>query len=135
MANPSAKKLPDHHRTLTHAEWQAEAEARFGKDPMRWAFKCPVCGYVATLQDWKDAGAKSEHAAFSCVGRWLPGSGEAFTGKPGGTRGPCNYAGGGLFRINPVHVSHEGGETSVFEFATPEEVLAKRVEKAGQGEA
>jgi len=35
--------------------------------------------------------------------------------------GPCNYAGGGLFRINPVSI--DGRELGVFEFAA-EEVAA-----------
>ena len=37
--------------------------------------------------------------AFSCVGRFT-GAGPAMKGQPG----PCNYAGGGFFKLNPVTV-------------------------------
>lgn len=131
-----SERPPSHQtprRSLNRVQWVQEAEARFGPDPKRWAFKCPVCGHVATLQDWKDAGAPETAAMFSCVGRWLPGGGEAF-GKSR-TTGPCNYAGGGLFRLNPVSVNDGEAVHQVFEFATPEEVLAARGRKeAGEGE-
>jgi hypothetical protein len=101
--------------TMTEAEWNAEGERLFGPDQLKWKFVCPACGHIASVQDWKDAGAKSEAAAFSCVGRWLAWCRDAFESGPG----PCNYAGGGLFRLNPVHV----GEHQVFAFAV--EVVAE----------
>lgn len=107
---------------MTHAEWLAEAEKRFGKDPMNWKFVCPSCGHVASVADWKAAGAPSTAAAFSCVGRWLTKAKDAFTDKG---KGPCNYAGGGLFRINPVAVTFpDGVEHQAFAFAEPEVVNA-----------
>jgi hypothetical protein len=98
-------------KVMTLAEWNAEGERRFGPDRMQWKFVCPVCGHVASVQDWKDAGASETEVAFSCVGRHIPGSRQAF-GKIVGD-GPCTYAGGGLFRFNPVEV--EGHK--VFDFA------------------
>lgn len=86
---------------MTHAEWEAEGERRFGPDKMTWRFVCPACGHVAATSDWRDAGAKTNNVAFSCVGRWLPKQRQAF-GERG--PGPCNYAGGGLFAINPLEV-------------------------------
>lgn len=94
----------------TDDEWQAEGVKRFGEDRMTWRFVCPSCGHVASVQDYKDAGAPSEAVAFSCVGRWLPNPSEMCV-KPG----PCNYAGGGLFGLNPVEI--EGRESRVFAFA------------------
>lgn len=91
-------------------QWQAEGARRFGPDPMTWRFVCPSCGYVASVQDYKDAGAPESAVAFSCVGRWLPRCVEMFQ-KPG----PCNYAGGGLFGLNPVEI--EGREARIFAFA------------------
>ena len=100
---------------MTHAEWVAEATRRFGADPLKWRFVCPSCGHVAAVQDWKDAGAPSECAAFSCVGRWMKTTKEAFR-KDGG---PCNYAGGGLFKLNPVKVTMpDGSENVAFDFAS-----------------
>lgn len=103
----------------TKAEWQARAVELFGDDPLAWRFVCPSCGYVAAVSAWRDAGAPENTVAFSCVGRWIPGtSGEATFRKEGG---PCTYAGGGLFRINPVCVvDPDGKEHQVFAFAAPD---------------
>ena len=99
---------------MTHAEWLAEAERRFGKDSMKWKFVCPSCEHVASTQDYKDAGAKPENVGFSCVGRWLDKKDAAFEKKGG----PCNYAGNGLIHLNPICVVLEGGkETHAFAFA------------------
>lgn len=105
-------------RRLSIAEWRAEGAKRFGEDSLNWRFVCPSCGHVASIKDWRDAGASEGAAAFSCVGRFTkdPPS-DAFGGK----KGPCNYAGGGLFRLNPVIVTVEDGkEIQVFEFAEQE---------------
>lgn len=89
---------------MTKNEWKAEGERRFGKNMMKWRFVCPACGHVASTQDWKDAEASENTVAFSCVGRYLSKTPrEAFAAdktKPG----PCNYAGGGLFGLNPLEV-------------------------------
>ena len=92
---------------MTKAEWKAEGERRFGKDIMKWRFVCPSCGHVASLQDWKDAGAPANAAAFSCVGRWLGEAREAFFVADKTKPGPCNYAGGGLIGLNPLEVDGE----------------------------
>lgn len=104
-------------RRLTLEEWNAEGGRRFGKDQMKWCFICPSCGYVATPEDYKGAGASSNAVAFSCVGRWSGAMDkDAFATKKG--HGPCNYAGGGLIGINPVTVVHpDGKEHQIFEFA------------------
>lgn len=103
-------------QTITYnskAEWEAEAKKRFGSNWMEWKFVCPACHYEQTPADYKEAGLKSTMVAFSCVGRGLKNRREAFAkGK-----GPCNYAGGGLFRLNPVTVIEEGEEHHVFDFA------------------
>jgi hypothetical protein len=112
--------------TYTLEEWTAKGIELFGEDRLRWKFVCPVCAHVTLVQDWKDAGAPVEAAAFSCVGRWsTPNPVVAFgnTG-PNGIRGkgPCNYAGGGLFGLNPITVTHaDGHSTQTFAFA--EEIL------------
>lgn len=97
---------------MTQDEWRAEAVKRFGSDPMEWRFVCPACGHVAAVKDWKAIGATEGEVAFSCVGRHMDKSREAFTEKK--QSGPCNYAGGGLFRLNPVEVD---GHERVFAFA------------------
>ena len=101
-------------RHITEEEWIAEGKKLFGDDKMAWKVKCPSCGHVQSVKDYKDAGASSGMIAFSCIGRVLN------TDKTIGdkTGGPCNYAGGGLFRLNPVHVKSDDGEVhEMFEFA------------------
>ena len=90
--------------------WHAEAARLFGDDQLKWRFVCPSCGHVAAVEDWKDAGAPPTAVAFSCVGRWT-GSTKTLGQKPG----PCNYAGGGLFGLNPVSIAGVG---RAFAFAT-----------------
>jgi len=98
---------------MTYEEWQAEGTRRFGEDRSKWKFICPSCGYVASVQDWKDANASEGAVAFSCIGRFLDSDKEMGT-KDGG---PCNYAGGGLFALNPIKIVQEEGESRIFDFA------------------
>jgi hypothetical protein len=104
-------------RTVTYDEWHAEGRRRFGDDEAQWQFICPSCGHIAKAQDWIDLGAQSA-IAYSCVGRWTPAPKRMFN-RPG----PCNYAGGGLFALNPVQVVDGDVVMHVFEFADvlPEE--------------
>ena len=110
----------------TEAEWKAEGERRFGPDMMKWRFQCPICGNVASTEDYRpyaDKGATANSATCECIGRYTgarPALGER---KPG--EKPCNYAGYGLFRLSPVRVVvEEGKEIHCFAFAeaTPESV-------------
>ena len=82
---------------------------------------CPVCGHIATAAEYYAAGARIEAAGFSCIGRWIGGR-PAF--EKGG-KGPCNYTGGGLFKLNPwTVIIEDGGEHHVFAFAEVEAVAA-----------
>jgi len=84
-----------------------------------WKFKCPVCGHVQGFKDFLALGVPEEEArsvtGFSCIGRWMDKARDAF--EEG--EGPCNYAGGGLFALNPVtvHVPEGHDDYTVFEFA------------------
>ncbi len=100
--------------TMTHKEWNEEAIKRFGPDPKKWKFICPSCGYIASVQEWKDAGASDGEIAFSCIGRRLRSEKTIFDK----TGGPCNYTGGGLLGLNPVTVMFEDNTTmDAFAFA------------------
>lgn len=115
---------------IPYAEWLDEARRLFGDDSRRWRFVCPVCKHVASVQDWHDAKAPESAIAFSCVGRWAGAKRDAFGLNaekvkrgdlpPAEGNGPCNYAGGGLFALNPVKVDRDGEVHSMFAFATPE---------------
>jgi hypothetical protein len=91
---------------MTQGQMEAEAIKRFGPDPLAWRFVCPSCGHIASIRDWKNVGAPPNAAGFSCVGRWN-GSKQKMLTKKGG---PCNYAGGGLFQLNPQPIVDETGE-------------------------
>jgi predicted RNA-binding Zn-ribbon protein involved in translation (DUF1610 family) len=100
---------------LSSAEWDAEARRLFGPDPRDWRFVCPSCGHVAAVRDWRAAGAPRDAVAVSCVGRWLEQRQAAFSGGPG----PCDYAGTGLFKLNPVRVKSGDRVWHMFAFADP----------------
>lgn len=112
----------DKTTTLTQSEWSKRGEALFGHDRMLWRFVCPSCGYAAIADDWRAAGAKEGEVAFSCVGRRLQNPIEAFPKEKG--NGPCTYAGGGLFQINPIEVQLDDGHSvRLFAFDEPVEII------------
>lgn len=106
-------------RDITYAEWITEAKQKFGADVDAWRFVCPACKHIQCIADMKGAGVPETAWAFSCMGRWTDSPRQAFVAKrDAGKLGPCNYAGGGLFAINPVHVIMPDGEKrDTFEFA------------------
>jgi hypothetical protein len=106
--------MGDERLTVSLEEFHATARARFGNDPMGWRFVCPSCGHIAAVRDWKGAGAPEGAVAFSCVGRWLGADGDRTFRRQGG---PCNYAGGGLFPLNPVRVVGLDQDVHVFALA------------------
>lgn len=102
---------------MNRAQWFAEGVRRFGADQMAWKFVCPSCGHVATVQDWKDAGASEPDVGFNCIGRFK-GDPEV-TAKAAFRRagGPCNYTSGGLFKIHELEVAYNGVNHPMFRFA------------------
>jgi hypothetical protein len=92
-------------RTLTQAELITEARARFGADPLAWAFQCPSCQDIATGADFREALAEHPRRNLSsgedviasdllgqeCIGRTLG----ALDRKPYEGRG-CDWAAYGL---------------------------------------
>jgi len=92
-------------RELTKEEWLAEGKELFGDDQSKWKFVCPACGHVASVKDWRDAGASDGEIAFSCIGRRLEKKRGAFESKG---KGPCDYTQGGLFKLCKTIVDGEG---------------------------
>ncbi len=98
-------------------EWLAEGRRRFGPNFTDWRFICPICGNVASGQEFKDAGAPPNRMYQECIGRYRPnpvrglGVGEERTG------GPCDYAGYGLIQVSPITVTHPDGKRAMaFDF-------------------
>jgi len=103
----------------TKDEWTAEAIRRFGPEKWNWKFVCPGCGHVASMQDWKDAGASIRTVGFSCVGRYLETGCRSWLHDKG--PGPCDYTTGGLICISPVRVRFDDGTLqNYFDFAPAE---------------
>lgn len=102
--------------------WRAEGERLFGEDVTKWKYKCPMCGHVAAVQDFIDAGLDGQEAANSayceCIGRYT-GKGSPKKGDSSG----CNWAGYGLFGIphgGVIVMTGEGSGQHIFEFAEVE---------------
>lgn len=103
---------------ISHADWLKKAKELFGDDTQEWVFKCPMCKHEASVAEYQAAGADEGEVGFSCIGRHLEGRSAMYSEGPG----PCDYAGGGLFRLNPVHVVMDDECTrETFEFGAPRE--------------
>lgn len=105
---------------MTHAEWLAEAERRFGPQARNWRFACPACGHEATCADFKALGADPSRAAVECIGRvhnelGTPGK----RGRHADGVQPCDWAAFGLLGTisGGVIVERDGGTTNAFAFA------------------
>ena len=109
-------------KKLTRDEWLALGKKLYGDDVEQWKVRCPMCGHVAKVLDFKDAGADGPDSAFvECNGRYT-GKGSPKEGDSSG----CNWAAYGLFGIpksNAYLVEFEDGSTSAcFPFADDPEV-------------
>lgn len=105
---------------LTFDAWIAEGEQLYGQDRDAWQFVCPSCGNVQSIADFKrlprfPADVDPRNVAnYSCIGRW---AGAGHVPMLSGKR-PCNYAGGGLFGLNPQKVTTPDGVAhQLFAFA------------------
>jgi hypothetical protein len=99
--------------------WLEEGKRRFGEDFMLWKFVCPVCKNVASLADFRAAGAADPNSATQeCIGRYRKERAHPFGQGSDKVTQPCDYAGYGLFRLSPVRVvQSDGRETHSFAFA------------------
>lgn len=108
-------------KVMTQSEWMEEGKHRFGKDYMEWKFQCPMCGHVASIREFKDAGADSPNCAYQeCIGRYT-GKGSPKKGDSSG----CNWAAYGFLGIpngkGVIVVSDDDGiGTECFGFAESE---------------
>jgi hypothetical protein len=107
---------------LTHSEWLKESEKRYPDGNV--AFICPVCKHRQTVSEYRSVNAPDGTIGFSCIGRFLDTCRAAFGGPGAGKErsGPCDYAGGGLFPLNPITIvckKPDGSEEEIqiFDFA------------------
>ena len=97
---------------ITEDEYFKAGEKRFGPNRREWVFTCPLCKVSTKAQEWLDHDAEGM-IAFSCIGR-VRGSDQGLFTDPIKAIG-CNYAGGGLFLLNPVFIID----------SDPDEILAR----------
>lgn len=123
--------------TYTQAELLAEAKARFGDDPLDFAFQCPSCGDIATIREFKDAG-DAQMAGQGCIGRLLgalAGPRAKGSGKRTAKRG-CDWCAFG-FIPGPWEITFPDGHTArAFPLAPapPKTPVSKPGQKPGTGE-
>ena len=105
------------YRKLTQAELLAESEARFGDDPLNWAFQCPNCGDIATARDFPEG--SRERIGQECVGRHrgaLRGPAGRNDGRGEADRG-CDWCAYGLIGGPWSVVMPDGREVGSFPLA------------------
>lgn len=101
---------------ITYKTWLEEAKKRY-KTSKEIRFKCPVCGHIATVAEYDEAGAPNGAIGFSCIGRYLnAGPIKRAFGNESKHKlpGPCDYTGGGLIGLNPIRVIFDDGSDSTF---------------------
>jgi hypothetical protein len=101
---------------ISREEWLEEGKKRFGEAMLFWKFVCPICKTVIEARDYKKAGAPPSAIGFNCIGRYLKSPQKAFGDKKIIKGQPCDYTGGGLFKLNPVEVDCDGQIIRVMEF-------------------
>lgn len=79
---------PKENGFMKFSDWKAKLIERFGENPENWKFKCPVCGHVQSMKDFKDIGKDINLAYYNCIGRYDK------------EKGGCDYTSGGLFCLN-----------------------------------
>lgn len=53
----------------TFDDWEQEGQRLYGADRLAWRFRCPACGNVQTMRQFKDAGLVPNLAYLHCASR------------------------------------------------------------------
>lgn len=104
--------LEPHIEYESREEWLDKGRELYGDDYYQWKFRCPACGNIARIEDYKefkDKGASPDSAATECLGRYKRGR-----------KGPlkCDWAAYGFFS-GPSYIKFddEPRKAAVFNFA------------------
>lgn len=80
---------------IEHAEWEALGVKLFGPDKAAWAFECPMCHNVASIElakaKWPALRGRGWQPWAECIGRYIE------------AKEACDWAAYGLFR-GPIQV-------------------------------
>lgn len=94
---------------VTLDEWVKEGESLFGKDKLDWKFKCPACGHIQSMREFKNAGLDPELAYVNCASR------HGLGGKK-----DCKWTIGGFLIVGGRYVvDHKYVPHLIFCFAEP----------------
>lgn len=81
------------HPVILYADWLKEGCRLYGPDMLDWRLKCPACGHVQTVREFKEKGVYEDNAFTCCASRFGLG------GEP-----DCRWTTGGLLHIGGVYV-------------------------------
>lgn len=102
---PDLSKSENHVMTLS--EWEAEGKRRFGDEQLDWKFKCPACGHIQSMREFKDARLEPQLAYLNCASRHGLGG-----------KADCKWTIGGLLSLGGQYViDGKYCPRLVFEFA------------------
>ena len=87
-------------RRISHAKFLEELTTKYTTDKNKWAFKCPSCGNVQTIQDFIDIKENPTNVNFSCIGRYTEGRG-------------CNWTLGGLLKIHSLEIEMDDSRKTI----------------------
>lgn len=78
---------------VLYADWLKKGSRLYGPDMLDWRLKCPACGHVQTVREFKEAGIDEDNAFTCCASRFNLGGSKT-----------CKWTTGGLLRIGGVYV-------------------------------
>lgn len=92
---------------FTINDWKFIGHVKYGDDLLDWKFKCPACGNVQTMRQFKEAGVDPNLAYLNCASRHNLG------GKK-----ECKWTIGGLLKVGGIYVIDEDFVPKlIFDFA------------------
>jgi len=105
-------------KTMKVDDYFLIAENRFGRDPRKWKFVCPMCNKVQSVQDFLNLKERMDedtirgHIGFSCIGTFNGrGTEILFNDNNEKSKHGCNYTLGGLFQIHTIEIKDNDGKT------------------------
>jgi hypothetical protein len=84
-------------KEYTLEEWKAEGKRLFGDNIENWKFKCPACGRITKVIEYKEFGGQPDDAYVNCIGRWNKKGVSGLSNVKDNSNG-CDWAAYGLFQ-------------------------------------
>jgi len=107
-------------KTFDVKEWRRIGERLYGKNPLNWKFRCPICDHIQCAEDfrkYKAQGANPNDAYQKCIGRYENGRSAFNCTKKEEKIEKCDYITTGFFNIGHIVVMEDKKQLTVFPFA------------------